>query len=268
MRAVAVGIERRATASAERVATWRATHQEGSRLHATGRLAGPRAWTTHVIGRRAVAGAAVVGGWVGRCHGGDDATSRGPSRPQPQPSAQPYRKIRPQGQRTVEVARPEDEVDWLESRVAALGGYVVERRDTDVQLRVPVDEYERLLQEIRERGRVLSQQIRALDVTEQHRDLTIRLANARMSRERLLKLLETAEKVEDLLRIEKELQRLTTDIERLTAQLENLDLRVATSRIDVAFRARREPDPVVRPKQPSRFAWIRSIGAEHVLERF
>ena len=178
------------------------------------------------------------------------------------------RKLVHEAALTVEVARPEDEVDWLESRVAALGGYVVERRDTDVQLRVPVDEYERLLQEIRERGRVLSQQIRALDVTEQHRDLTIRLANARMSRERLLKLLETAEKVEDLLRIEKELQRLTTDIERLTAQLENLDLRVATSRIDVAFRARREPDPVVRPKQPSRFAWIRSIGAEHVLERF
>lgn len=170
---------------------------------------------------------------------------------------------------TLQVHEVDSAVDAFIARVEELGGYVNERQDTRLTARIPATRLDAVLAELEGGGRVLSRSVRATDVTDQVNDLDIRLKNARLSRERLLKLLEDAKKVEDVLAIEKELQRLTTEIERVTAQLETMKLRVTMSLLTVTFRPVQEPtDPGPQPRAPSRFGWIRSVGVDAVLERF
>lgn len=167
----------------------------------------------------------------------------------------------------VEVPRAEDAVPRCVEVVKSFGGWVSRRDGGLVVCRVPAPQFENFLAEIRGFGRVLRDSVQAADVTDQHRDLTIRLDNAKRARERLLALLERADKVDDLLKIENEVRRLTVEIEQMTAELENLDKRVAYSIVAVQFSSLQ---PVDRPtrRRPSQFDWINSVGAEHVLRRF
>jgi polyhydroxyalkanoate synthesis regulator phasin len=170
----------------------------------------------------------------------------------------------------LEVARVEEEVRGFQQLVESLGGYVSERNDARLTARVPSARFDEAVATLRNRGRVLTERLRALDVTDSVRDLRIRLDNAKSSRERMLEILASAEKVEDVLAVEKELQRLTTEIERLTAQLQTLELRVSMSLLSVAFQPARDvaDEPARRPARPSRFRWIRTVGVEHVLQQF
>lgn len=163
---------------------------------------------------------------------------------------------------TLEVARVADAVKALEAMVVAADGYVSRRDNGRVVARIPAPRFEEMMGSVRDMGRVLSESVRALDVTEQHRDLDIRLKNARTARDRLLALLEKADKVEDILKIETELARLTTDVERLGAQLEELTKRVAFSTMTVRFEATVQADPEPTRRRPSRFRWIQRVGVE------
>ena len=151
--------------------------------------------------------------------------------------------------------------------ISARGGYISRRDGSELVCRVPAAQFEAVLVELRSFGRVLRDAVQAQDVTEQHRDLAIRLDNAKRSRDRLLILLEKAEKIEDLLKIESELRRLTEEIETMTAQLQNLESQIAHSTITVSFAMTTRSDEPAR-RRPSRFGWINSVGAEHVLRRF
>ncbi|MBK8975683.1 MAG: DUF4349 domain-containing protein [Planctomycetes bacterium] len=197
----------------------------------------------------------------------DDVTDGAPSGGA-RPAAAAERKLVREATLTVRVPRGADAVARFEALVTEAGGYVVQRDDLRIVARVPADRFDAALDAVRAMGRVLNESLRAMDVTEQHRDLTIRLENARKSRERLLALLERATEIEDVIKIEAELRRLTTEIETMSAELEALDLRIATSLLEVQFLA---PDDVETPidrDRPSRFRWINLVGPSHVLQRF
>ena len=115
---------------------------------------------------------------------------------------------------------------------------------------------------------VLQESMRAQDVTKKHMDLSIRLENAEKARQRLLKLIDKATKVEDILKIEEQLTRLTETIERIKGELKYLNEQVAFSMVEVGFQS---VAPAVRPSKKrsrSRFAWINQVGIEQVLRRF
>ena len=110
--------------------------------------------------------------------------------------------------------------------------------------------------------------MQAQDVTKKHMDLSIRLENAETARKRLLKLLEKATKVEDILKIEEHLTRLTETIERIKGELKYLNEQIAYSLVSVGFHS---VSPTVRPSKSrsrSRFDWINQVGIEQVLRRF
>ncbi|HLU48215.1 MAG TPA: DUF4349 domain-containing protein [Planctomycetota bacterium] len=152
------------------------------------------------------------------------------------------------------------------ARVEAQGGYLQKRERETVTCRVPARRFSEVIEELRGMGRVLDEMIEALDVTKEHRDLEIRLGNARRARDRLLALLERAESVDDIIAIEKELSRLTELIERLEAELDSLRDRIAYSTIRVTFRSN-APEPTSGPaRQPSRFGWIRQVGLERAID--
>ncbi len=178
------------------------------------------------------------------------------------------RKVVYSGAIRVEVARVEDAMSRVRAQIEAAGGYLEQRDGGELTFRVPAERFEPMLAFARTLGRVLDEAQQAEDVTDQWRDLSIRLDNARRSRERLLALLDRAEAVEDVLKIEKELQRLTTEIETMEAQLKKLEDHVAMATLKIVLVSTAAPQPVDVRTRPSRFDWINQVGADHAIRAF
>ena len=61
------------------------------------------------------------------------------------------------------------------------------------------------------------------DVTEKHTDLSVQIKNMKALEQRFIKLLSRANRVSEVLEIEREIARLRTQIERFERQLKHLD---------------------------------------------
>ena len=165
----------------------------------------------------------------------------------------------------VEVARPEEAMAGFRDQVVAWGGHLQSQTDHTLVVRVPVQHFEAAFSLVKQAGRVLSELRQAEDVTEEFVDLGIRLDNARKSRDRLLEILQKADKVEDILKIEAELRRLTEEIERMEGRKKFLADQVALSTLSATFQALADA-PVKKGRgQASRFPWINQIGADRLV---
>ena len=178
------------------------------------------------------------------------------------------RKLIYQGRVAVEVPQPEEAIAGFLAQVTAWGGYMQSQVGNTLTVRFPAEHFEAAFEGLKSSGRVLSEMRQARDVTEEFIDLEIRLDNARKSRDRLLAILERAEKVEDILKIEEQLRRLTDEIETMEGRRKYLADQVAFATLVAEFRAVSEPPPDKRRRRPSRFAWINLVGAERVMEDF
>lgn len=149
--------------------------------------------------------------------------------------------------------------------IEGVDGYVAERTSETLKVRVPAGSFHEAMDELAELGDVIDSAWTAQDVTEEVRELEIRLRNARELRDRLEQLLEEAETVEEALEIERELQRVTTEIEQLRAELEQLEQRVAYSTIRIEFRSAHE-DELDSQQVQLPFEWLDEIGIEHLMQ--
>ncbi len=152
--------------------------------------------------------------------------------------------------------------------VQAAGGYLESREDSRVVCRVPAARFQEIVTGMPSLGSIVSQTIRNDDVTRKYHDLRLHIETAEWSRRRVLGLLERAEKLEDIIKLEEELFRLTATIEGLKGTLEDLSEQIAYSRIEVLFRARVPESSLGRPDAVSPFPWINRVGAEQVTEGF
>jgi len=145
-----------------------------------------------------------------------------------------------------------------------LGGYLSSQSDTHVTIRVPADKFRDALERIEGSGDVLHRTIEAIEVTEEFRDVSIRLRNAETMRDRLEVLLRQASSTEDALAIEREIQRLTETIEQARGRLRYLQDRISFSTITVRFQARNlehlGADLFQLP-----FEWLQSLGLSNLL---
>ncbi|MFP4598933.1 MAG: DUF4349 domain-containing protein [Persicimonas sp.] len=135
---------------------------------------------------------------------------------------------------------------------------------TTLTARVPAAKFRSAMEQFGELGDVLDRSWQAQDVTDQVRDLDIRLRNALGLRDRLAALLDDAESVEDALKIESELERITLEIERIRGQLKSFKDRIAYSTIQVSFSAKRTNDV---PKEDFLlpFDWLNTLGLQSLL---
>lgn len=187
---------------------------------------------------------------------------------EPAPPAE-QRMLVSRGDVHVEAARPEDAARTLLAQVQQWGGYLHSQQGATVVVRLPAAKFEDALAAARELGRVLHESRQANDVTEEFVDLGIRLDTARKARDRLLEVLQKAEKVEDILKVEAELRRLTEEIERMEGRKKFLADQVAMATLSATFVATAPPPPPrPRPPQRSRFHWINEVGADSMLEGF
>ena len=148
-------------------------------------------------------------------------------------------------------------IGQLKSSVSAMGGYMQQMTSNTITLKVPAKRFTEALAEVEKLGEVTHKDIKGTDVTEQMRDLNIRLANAENVRGRLTKLLERADKVEDAIKIEKELERITETIELLKGKIAHLKNSVAFSTLTVHFNSP-VPQKDIGIKIP--FYWIHELG--------
>lgn len=117
-----------------------------------------------------------------------------------------------------------------------------------VTVRIPTDEYEEFVAEVGELGTIKFQSEATDDVTQEHVDLSARLANMRAQEERLREFFDAAKNVTEMLAIEKELGRVRGEIESLDAQVTLLERQAAMATVAVELV---EPRAVVRPEGES-----------------
>lgn len=160
-----------------------------------------------------------------------------------------------------DVARTQDEALAL---VEARGGYASERSQYAMTFRVPAAHFRTVLDELDALGDTLSLDWQAADVSEQYRDLDVRLRNALSMQARLQALLEQVESIEDALAIERELERVTLQIEQMRGQLRVLTDRIAFSTITMRFQQVATSDvPTDEYRLP--FSWLNGMGVERLL---
>jgi hypothetical protein len=133
-----------------------------------------------------------------------------------------------------------------------------------ITIRVPAEKFNDAIDALAKFGPVARREIQALDVTEQHTDLEIRLTNGRAALKRLQTLLDKAVNVKEVLAIEKELIRMRTEMERLQGKMNLMKSQVAYATITVDFRQAARVSDHVGVKLP--FWWLSQLGLETLMD--
>lgn len=149
---------------------------------------------------------------------------------------------------------PEEAANKIIMIVESYGGYVAQlsisskgKSSAHLLVKVPEKFFFQALSEIKDVGKVVSEEVNARDVTEHYVDLEARLRNLRAEEEWLLKTMEKAKSVEELMMVEKELWRIRGEIERLEAQIKNLERMVQYSSISITITKPSQPTPPSSP---------------------
>jgi hypothetical protein len=146
-----------------------------------------------------------------------------------------------------------------------LGGYLSRQDATTVVVRVPASKFHEAVARVEQVGDVTARSIEALDVSEEFRDLTLRLRNAEAVRDRLMGIMAQARTVEEALAVQRELTQITELIERLKGRLQWLGDRLAYSTLTVYFRPAQtagtdQPDVFRLP-----FRWLDRLSLRNLL---
>lgn len=141
---------------------------------------------------------------------------------------------------TVEVEEPEVAAREVEELAKSLGGFAEDSsRESEgastLRIRVPTADLESVLDHVAALGDEKERRTSARDVTEQLADLEATLVSKRQLRDRLRALLERAEKVKDLLDLERELSRVQGDIDRMEGRRERLQGQVDLATVHVTL---------------------------------
>lgn len=160
------------------------------------------------------------------------------------------------------VPRVNESIRLVQEVATKNNGYMQEMASNYIIVRVPSDKFDATVAEIEKIGEVIVKEIKGSDVTEEMQDLELRLKNAEDVRDRLSKLLEKCDKIEDALKVEKELERLTLEIEMLKGKLQSLRHKVSFSIIRVEFNIK---DVIKLQQIPLPFSWVAKLGLENVL---
>ncbi len=190
---------------------------------------------------------------------GGGGKSEPPSGPAPQTislekqsqAAIPERKIIRNAELTLEADDLEQVQKMVSSIAEAKGGFVTEvqqsitdrratGRDTvNIALRVPADKFAETLDEIRQTaGRVIFENVKGQDVTEEFIDIEARLKAYRALEEQFLEIMKRANTVADALNVQRELANVRGEIEKVEgrkkflenqASLSTIRLRIQTS---------------------------------------
>lgn len=156
------------------------------------------------------------------------------------------------GQAFIEVEKVDPAILKIRQLAAQVGGYITNSsisggrdqiRQATLELKIPAPRYDQAVGSLSTIGKVETVNSTAQDVGEEFVDVTARVSNARRLEERLITLLSTRTgKLDEVLRVERELARVREEIERYEGRLRYLSTRVATSTLTITVH---EPAPIL-----------------------
>ena len=160
------------------------------------------------------------------------------------------------GQAFIEVQKVDPAILKVRELVARAGGYITNSsisggrdqiRQASIEIKIPNTKYDEAVGSLSSIGKVETVNSNAQDVGEEFVDVTARVANARRLEERLIDLLaRRTGKLDEVLRVERELARVREEIERYEGRLRYLSARVAMSTLTINVH---EPAPIIEPGQ-------------------
>jgi len=147
------------------------------------------------------------------------------------------------GDATIEVDKVDAAIVKVRQLATQLGGYVAnssisggreQTRQAMLELKIPASRYDQAINGLGNIGNVETVNSTAQDVGEEFVDISARVANARRLEDRLVALLATRTgKLDEVLRVERELARIREEIERYEGRLRYLTTRVAISTLNI-----------------------------------
>lgn len=121
-----------------------------------------------------------------------------------------------------------------------LGGYVensniiqTDKKSCNILIRVPQKKLEFYLENIKKLGEVNQFSISGDDITREYMDISTRLKNKEIERDSLQKLMIKASSIDDILKIEEQLNRINTEIDQYTTQLKNWDILTQDASVEI-----------------------------------
>ena len=170
------------------------------------------------------------------------------------------------GQAFIEVEKVDPAILKIRQLAAQSGGYITNSsisggkdqiRQASIELKIPNTKYDQAVGSLASIGKVETVNSTAQDVGEEFVDVTARVTNARRLEERLIDLLASRTgKLDEVLRVERELARVREEIERYEGRLRYLTARVEMSTLTINIH---EPPPIIEPgKSPIAEAFRRA----------
>lgn len=156
------------------------------------------------------------------------------------------------GQAFIEVDKVDPAILKVRQLAAQVGGYITNSsisggrdqiRQATFELKIPAPKYDEAVGLLSTIGKVETVSSTAQDVGEEFVDVTARVTNSKRLEERLISLLANRTgKLDEVLRVERELARVREEIERYEGRLRYLSARVAMSTLTITVH---EPAPIL-----------------------
>ncbi len=110
-----------------------------------------------------------------------------------------------------------------------------DRVNYNVSIKVPPQNFDPLIADITKDKKLDNRWVNTDDVTERYYDLQSRIDNKKKLEERYLEILKQANKISDILEVERNLNQVRSEIESLQGQFKLLNHQISFSTIDVSF---------------------------------
>ena len=156
------------------------------------------------------------------------------------------------GQAFIEVEKVDPAILKIRQLAARVGGYIANSsvsggrdqiRQATLELKIPSAQYDQAVGDLSTIGKVETVSSNAQDVGEEFVDVTARVNNAKKLEDRLINLLANRTgKLDEVLRVERELARVREEIERYEGRLRYLSTRAAMSTLTITVH---EPAPIL-----------------------
>jgi len=134
-------------------------------------------------------------------------------------------------------------------------GFITRETNDYLVIRIPVSDFEVFVNKIKENHKLSKSEIRGEDITDSYNDINLQLDSKIKLRDKYTLLLAKAEKVEDMISLEKELERINLEIQRLEGLKLSAETRVKYITINITIKKKITPGPL---------GWIFYIGYKSI----
>lgn len=141
----------------------------------------------------------------------------------------------------IEVANLNTAANEIINIVERESGFIDNTHNYDQQtftltVKIPEAKLESFVDDVAAKGKLISKSFNSRDVTNEIIDIEARLKNLIALRERFRSILVKAEKVSEILEIEKELSRIQSEIDAIEGRRKSLQHQVALSKVDITIK--------------------------------